>query len=47
MVGLYAVLWGKTEEKKLEIEGDDRTLTKHLLDDKNIDRQSQIVADIP
>ncbi|KAL3512209.1 hypothetical protein ACH5RR_024926 [Cinchona calisaya] len=48
VVGLYIVLWGKTEEKKLENQDDHHgTLTKHLLDDNSKSKESLVRTDIP
>ncbi|CAK7349658.1 unnamed protein product [Dovyalis caffra] len=37
MLGLYSVLWGKSEEKRVEIQNNEDTLTRNLLEDKNKD----------
>ncbi|GAA0170925.1 hypothetical protein LIER_25080 [Lithospermum erythrorhizon] len=48
MVGLYMVLWGKTEEKRVEIREMEDPLNKHLLDGNNKDRGcSAIGTEIP
>nr|GEW62605.1 WAT1-related protein At3g18200 [Tanacetum cinerariifolium] len=49
MIGLYSVLWGKTEEKRIvakQLENED-PLTKHLLDNNTKNQDSTIVSDIP
>ncbi|KAL2461678.1 nodulin MtN21/EamA-like transporter family protein [Abeliophyllum distichum] len=47
MVGLYLVLWGKTEEKRNQNQDKEETLTKHLLEDKNNDEESYNESQIP
>ncbi|XP_027167978.1 WAT1-related protein At3g18200 [Coffea eugenioides] len=47
VVGLYLVLWGKTEEKKQENKDANETLTKHLLDDSNKSKNPVAQSDIP
>jgi hypothetical protein len=47
VVGLYLVLWGKTEEKKQENQDDNRTLTKHLLDANGENKDCSVRTDIP
>ncbi|KAK3225240.1 hypothetical protein Dsin_005102 [Dipteronia sinensis] len=43
VLGLYIVLWGKSEEKKVENQDKEESLTKHLLyDDESRDRESDI-----
>lgn len=39
MLGLYSVLWGKIEEKRVEIQNREETLTRNLLEDKNKDKE--------
>ncbi|KAJ8622930.1 hypothetical protein MRB53_031459 [Persea americana] len=46
MTGLYSVVWGKTEEKRVEDQEKEKTLTKHLLGE-NSQRESAAAADIP
>lgn len=46
MTGLYSVVWGKTEEKKVDGQEKEETLTKHLLEE-NSQRDSAAAADIP
>ncbi|RVX18028.1 WAT1-related protein [Vitis vinifera] len=47
MIGLYSVLWGKTEEKRVGSQDQERTLTKHLLDTENRDKDDAPASDIP
>lgn len=48
MLGLYSVLWGKSEEKRVGIQDQEQTLTKNLLDTENRDRDdAPASADIP
>ena len=47
MIGLYSVLWGKTEEKRVGSRDQERTLTKHLLDTENSDKDDAPASDIP
>lgn len=50
MIGLYAVLWGKSKEKGLEDREKEETLTKHLLGDETCSRgkdTSPPSSDIP
>lgn len=47
MIGLYSVLWGKTEEKRVGSRDQERTLTKHLLDTENRDKDDAPASDIP
>lgn len=48
VVGLYMVLWGKTEEMKQEKQDDNnQTLTKHLLDSNGESKESSVRTDIP
>lgn len=49
MVGLYSVLWGKTEEKRMEIQQKEETLTKHLLEASAAteDGRSHVASDLP
>ena len=43
VLGLYLVLWGKSEEKKVENQEKEESLTKHLLDDdESRDKESDI-----
>ncbi|TXG51402.1 hypothetical protein EZV62_023926 [Acer yangbiense] len=43
VLGLYLVLWGKSEEKKVENRVKEESLTKHLLDDdESRDKESDI-----
>lgn len=49
MIGLYSVLWGKTDEQRIvakQSENED-PLTKHLLDNNTKNQDSAIVSDIP
>ncbi|KAK3406054.1 hypothetical protein EUGRSUZ_K02243 [Eucalyptus grandis] len=47
-LGLYSVLWGKTEERKMEVQHKEGTLTKHLLEAAATeDGRSQVASDIP
>ncbi|KAJ6373876.1 hypothetical protein OIU78_029550 [Salix suchowensis] len=39
MLGLYSVLWGKSEEKRVEIQNREDTLTRNLLEDKDKDSE--------
>jgi hypothetical protein len=39
VLGLYSVLWGKIEEKRVEIQNREETLTRNLLEDKNKDKE--------
>ncbi|PWA71809.1 Drug/metabolite transporter (chloroplast) [Artemisia annua] len=50
MIGLYSVLWGKTEEQRIvakQLEINEDPLTKHLLDNNNKNQDSAMVSDIP
>lgn len=47
MLGLYSVLWGKTEEKRVGSQDQEQTLTKHLLDTENRDKDDAPASDIP
>ncbi|XP_077242427.1 WAT1-related protein At3g18200-like [Tasmannia lanceolata] len=47
MVGLYSVLWGKSNEKRIGNQEKEETLTKHLLDEENSQVDSAVVNDIP
>lgn len=50
MLGLYIVLWGKSEEKRIENQEREDTLTKHLLSAETcIQRQDtgSLSSDIP
>ena len=47
VVGLYLVLWGKTEEKNQEKQGDNQTLTEHLLDANVENKECSVRTDIP
>ena len=47
MIGLYSVLWGKTEEKRVGSQDQEQTLTKHLLDTENSDKDDAPASDIP
>ncbi|XP_071691246.1 WAT1-related protein At3g18200-like [Rutidosis leptorrhynchoides] len=49
MIGLYLVLWGKTEEQKVvakQVDNED-LLTRHLLDDNIKNQENTNVSDIP
>ncbi|KAJ6874997.1 hypothetical protein NC652_034653 [Populus alba x Populus x berolinensis] len=39
MLGLYSVLWGKIEEKRVEIQNREEPLARNLLEDKNKDKE--------
>lgn len=49
MIGLYSVLWGKNEEKRVENKDKEETLTKHLLDpvDRKTEGCAVSASDIP
>ena len=47
MLGLYSVLWGKTEEKRAGSQDQEQTLTKHLIDTESRDRDDAPESDIP
>ncbi|XP_043694649.1 WAT1-related protein At3g18200-like [Telopea speciosissima] len=47
IIGLYSVLWGKNEEKKVRKQVEEETLTKHLLDEESAIKQSEAVSDLP
>ncbi|KAL2478921.1 nodulin MtN21 /EamA-like transporter family protein [Forsythia ovata] len=47
MVGLYLVLWGKTEERRNQNQDKEETLTKHLLEGKSNDEESYDESEIP
>ncbi|KAI3517897.1 hypothetical protein L1887_17118 [Cichorium endivia] len=49
MMGLYSVLWGKKEEKRIEAGQNEKEspLTKHLLEDDAKNQQYTTVSDIP
>lgn len=47
MVGLYLVLWGKTEERRNKNQDAEETLTKHLLEGKSNTEESYDESEIP
>ncbi|KAF5734014.1 hypothetical protein HS088_TW16G00455 [Tripterygium wilfordii] len=47
MIGLYSVLWGKKEERRMENQHSEETLRKHLLNDEASDKGTDTVSDIP
>ncbi|XP_010926206.1 WAT1-related protein At3g18200 [Elaeis guineensis] len=47
MVGLYFVLWGKSQEKKAGNQEKEKDLTRHLLEEENSHKYVAPAADIP
>ncbi|XP_024990672.1 WAT1-related protein At3g18200 [Cynara cardunculus var. scolymus] len=49
MMGLYSVIWGKTEEQRIVASQEEREgpLTKHLLNDDSKNEEYNTVSDIP
>ncbi|KAJ6820839.1 auxin-induced protein 5NG4-like [Iris pallida] len=47
MVGLYFVLWGKNEEKKVGNQETENSLTTHLLDPETSEKDNEVVTYIP
>lgn len=47
MIGLYFVLWGKSEEKKAGSQTTNQDLTSHLLDEENPHKDNTTDSDIP
>nr|DAD35470.1 TPA_asm: hypothetical protein HUJ06_006110 [Nelumbo nucifera] len=47
IIGLYSVLWGRNEEKKFKDQGNEEILTRHLMNEKNARKESEVVSNIP
>ena len=47
MVGLYFVLWGKSQEKKAGNQEKEKDLTRQLLEEENSHKYVAPAADIP